>query len=179
MIRPRKNRLRSDHRAAAAIEFAMICAPFVIFFMAIFGVAFHFYVQQALDYTTQSAARQVRLGKIPPGYTEADFVNKIFCPLFGPFQACANIYVDVHPVTDYGQLTLPGVPDAPDSTATTGLSFCSGSPGQLMYVHVIYLAPSIGGALLGQAAAGDAIVANAAFANENPVGSTVVQANGC
>jgi hypothetical protein len=60
------------------------------------------------------------------------------------------------------------------------LVFCTGTPGQLMYAHVVYLAPSIGGSLLGGSSAGNgAIVSNAAFANENPIGTAVMQANGC
>ena len=104
----------------------------------------------------------------------------MFCPQFSLFQACANLYVDLRPVTDYQQLTQPGVPDAPNSTATTGFVFCPGTAGQLMYVHVIYLAPTIGGTLLGSAlGTTNALVANAAFAIENPTGVSVLQANGC
>ncbi len=157
----------------------MVCAPFTIFLLAVMGVGLHFFLQQALDYATEGAARRVQLGLVPATYTQADFTNKVFCPLFGPFQVCANLSIDVRPVTDYQQLTAPGVPDAPDSTATAGFSFCPGQPGQLMYVHIVYLAPSIGGRLLGNTGAGNAIVSNAAFANENPGGNTVVQSNGC
>jgi len=172
--------LRADRRAATAVEFALVCAPFTIFILAIMAAGLQYYLQQALDYATQEAVRQVELGHVPASYTEADFVNKVLCPVFGQFQVCANLFVDLRPVTDYKQLANPGVPDAPDSTATTGFVFCSGSPGQLMYAHIVYLAPSIGGTLLGNAVAGsNAIVANAAFANENPTGTPVVQANGC
>ena len=176
MTGPRLSPLRSDRRAAAAVEFALVCLPFVLFLLAVMGAGLHFYLQQALDYATQSAARQVQLGHVPASYTASDFVDKVFCPVFGAFQVCSNLFVDVRPVTDYQQLTSPGVPDAPDSVATTGFAFCPGQPGQLMYVHIVYLAPLIGGALLGDSSA---IIANAAFANENPGGNTVVLANGC
>ena len=172
-------RLRSDRRAATAVEFALICLPFVIFLLAVMGVGFQFYLQQALDYAALGAARQVQLGHIPAGYTAADFASKVFCPIFGAFEDCTNLSVDVHPVADYQQLTNPGVPDAPDSTGTSGFQFCPGQPGQLMYVHIVYLAPSIMGTLLDDTGVGSAMVANAAFANENPGGNTVVQANGC
>lgn len=173
-------RLLTDRRAAIAVEFALVCAPFTIFILAIMGVGLHYFLQQGLDYTTQTAARQVQLGNVPAGTTEADFVDKVLCPVFGAFQACANLFVDLHPVTDYQQLSNPGVPDAPDSTATTGFQFCPGKPGQLMYAHVVYLASSIGGTLFGNAPVGSGtIVANAAFANENPTGVAVTQANGC
>jgi Flp pilus assembly protein TadG len=166
-------RLQIDRRAATAIEFALVCVPFMIFLLAIMGVALQFYLQQTLDYAAQGAARQVQLGNVPVSYTQADFITKVFCPIFGQFQLCANLFVDVRPVTDYQQLTAPGVKDAPDGTATTGFAFCPGQPGQLMYLHVVYLAPAIGGPLFGGSATTNAIVANAAFANENPTGVTV------
>jgi hypothetical protein len=135
--------------------------------------------QQALDYATRQAVRQVQLGHLSAGSSGTDFVNKVLCPVFGGLQVCANLFVDLHPVTDYEQLAKAGVPDAPDSSATTGFVFCPGKPGQLMYAHIVYLAPWIGGTLLGNASGSDAIVANAAFANENPTGIAVVQVNGC
>jgi Flp pilus assembly protein TadG len=180
MHRLHRVRLRADRRAATAVEFALVCAPFTIFLLAVMGVGLQYYLQQALDYATQEAVRQVQLGHVAAGDTEADFVNNVFCPLFGQFQNCANLFIDLHPVTDYQQLTNPGVPDAPNNTATTGFVFCPGTAGQLMYAHIVYLAPSIGGTLFGSAAAGsNAIVANAAFAVENPTGVAVVPANGC
>ena len=176
MIGPPASPLRFDRRAAAAVEFALICLPFILFLLAVMDASLHFYLQQALDFATQTAARQVQLGHVPASYTASDYVNKVFCPIFGSFQVCSNLSVDVRPVTDYQQLTNSGVPDAPDSVATTGFAFCPGQPGQLMYVHIVYLAPSIGAALFG---ASSAITANAVFANENPGGNAVVPANGC
>lgn len=173
---PRRLSLLASRQAAAAVEFALVCAPFTIFLLAVMGAGLHFYVQQVLDFAVQGAARQVQLGHVPAGKTSADFTSEVFCPILGPLLSCANIFLDVHPVVDYQNLTKPGTPDAPDSSATTGFTFCPGQPGQLMYVHVVYLGPSIGGTLLG----GDnAIVANIAFANENPVGQTVLSSNGC
>jgi Flp pilus assembly protein TadG len=177
MSRSSRIRLDADRRAATAVEFALVCAPFIIFLLAVFDVALQFYLQQALDYATQAAVRQVQLGHLPAGYTEADFVNKVFCPAFADFQTCVNLTVDLRPVTNYEDLA--GATGAPNSGTTTGV-FCPGTPGQLMYAHVVYLAPSIGGTLLGGAAGGTSvIVSNAAFANENPIGTAVVQAQGC
>jgi Flp pilus assembly protein TadG len=177
--RPFPLRLRADRRAATAIEFALVCLPFVAFLLAVMAVGLHFYLQQALDYATQQAVRQVQLGRVPVGYVQADFVNKVLCPAFSAFQNCANLYVDLRPVTDYAQLANAGGAGAPDSGATTGPVFCPGKAGQLMYAHIVYLAPSFGGSLLGLTNDFTTIVANAAFAIENPTGVEVVQVNGC
>jgi Flp pilus assembly protein TadG len=168
-------RLRHDGRAATAVEFALVCVPFTIFLLAIMGVGLQYYLQQALDFAVQSAARQVQLGFVPATSTQADFVTNVFCPIFGQFQLCSStsVFVDIRPVTDFQQLSVAGAPDAPNSTTTTSFKFCPGQPGQLMYVHVVFLAPSIAGALLTYGSPGNAIVANAAFANENPTGTAV------
>jgi Flp pilus assembly protein TadG len=182
MKRIRCTGLRGDRRGVTAVEFALVCAPFTAFLLAVMLTGLQFYLQQALDSATQSAVRQVQLGYVSAGFSEADFVNKVFCPTFGTFQSCANLYIDLRPVSDYEQLTNPGVADAPSNTSTTGLVFCPGTAGQLMYAHVIYLVPSIAGTLLGNAPGGySTIISNAAFAIENPTGSTVapVQGNGC
>ena len=173
-----RTRLISDRRAASAIEFALVCVPFTLFLLAIMSLGFHFFLQQALDFATQGAARQVQLGRVPSDYTQADFTNKIFCPLFGQFRLCANLFVDLRPVTDYQQLTVPGISDAPDSAVTVGFSFCPGQPGQLMYMHIVYLSPWFGAALFGSGST-NAIISNVAFANENPGGKTVEPTNGC
>ncbi|WP_428492345.1 TadE/TadG family type IV pilus assembly protein [Rhodopila sp.] len=178
MNRPHPFRLGCDRRGVAAIEFALVCMPFTLFLMAVLGVGLNFYLQQALDYATQAAARQVQLGLVPAADTQADFITKVFCPSFGQFQACGNLFVDLRPVTDYQQLTNPGVPDAPDSTATTGFVFCPGQPGQLMYMHVVYIPPSLG-ALFGMTPTETAMIGNASFANENPGGFAVPPAGGC
>ncbi len=175
MIGSRQGPLRSDRRGVAAVEFALVSFPFILFIMAVLATAFHFYLQQALDYATQAAARQVQLGKVPANYTAADFVSNIFCPVFGVFQLCGNLFADLRPVTDYQQLANPGVADSPDSISTSGFAFCPGQPGQLMYMHIVYQGP----ALNLFHSTGGTIIANAAFANENPYGATVVPANGC
>ena len=153
--------------------------PFTLFLLGVFALGLNFYQQQALDYATQAAARQVQLGLVPAAYTQADFITKVFCPGFSPqFKVCGNLFVDLRPVPEYQQLTSPGVPDAPDSTATVGFVFCPGQPGQLMYLHVVYIPPSLG-ALFGMSPTETAMIGNASFANENPGGFAVPPAGGC
>ena len=168
--------LKDATGAAAALEFALAASPMMLFLLGIIYVGLHFYIQQTLDYAVQQAARQVEIGAIGSGYTQSDFVSKVLCPNFGP--ACSNLYVDLHPVSDYAALTTAGVTDAPDSASTAGFQFCVGAPGQMMYAHVVYAAPSPAGSFLGLPNV-DPVIANAAFINENPSGVNVAQSNGC
>ncbi len=157
----------------------MVAAAFIAFMLAICGVALHYYFQQALDFATAQAARQLQLGLVPAGSSQDAFVSQVFCPGFSAFQSCANLAAGVRPVTSYQQLATSGAADAPDAAGTTGLTFCTGQPGQLMYLHVVFLPPAIGVLFGANAAFGSALVANAAFANENPYGATVTPADGC
>ncbi len=168
--------LPSERKASAALEFALVALPAFLFLFGIIYVGTYFYYQQTLEYAVQEAARQVEIGQIGTGYSEADFVTKVVCPNFGT--TCSNLFVDLHPVSDYTGLTGPGVPDAPDSTNATGLQFCVGSPGQMMYAHVIYQASFPTASLLGLNTT-QSIVSNAAFINENPSGVPVPPQNGC
>ena len=168
----------SDRRAATALEFALVCVPLLVFILAVVQMGLHFYWQQTLDYAVQQAGRQVQIGRIGSSYTSTAFANQVLCPAFSASAGCSDLFVDLHPVSDYQRLTASGVQDAPDSTSTTGLVFCTGQPGQQMYAHVVFMAPSFIGSLLGTGDF-DSIVANAAFTNENPAGATVVPANGC
>ncbi len=171
--------LLRDARAVAAIEFALVGAAFVMFLLAVIGAGLHYYFQQALDFAAQEAVRQVQLGHVPANYTEADFVTNVLCPAFSPFHACTNLFVDVRPVTDYEELTAPGVTDAPNSAGTGGFVFCAGTPGELMYAHIVYSPPVVGTLFPGTVLGSAVIVSSVAFANENPIGATVVQGNGC
>ena len=165
-----------ERRGVAALEFALVAAPFLLLLFSIMTFGLHFYFQQSLEYALGTATRQVQLGQIGEKYTQQTFVSQVLCTNFAP--ACASLYVDLHPVTNYQQLTAAGVVDAPDSISTSNLQFCPGSPGQLMYAHVIYLANSAVGNFLNLGVP-DAIIANTAFVNENPGGTTVQQQNGC
>jgi hypothetical protein len=160
----------------AALEFALTAFPLVLLILGLIYVGLHFYFQQSLDYAVQQAARQVEIGAIGSTYTQSDFIQKVLCPNFGP--DCANLYLDIHPVIDYSTLTVPGVVDAPDSGLISGFQFCVGTPGQMMYAHVVYVAPSPVATLFGFTTT-EPIIANAAFINENPNGAVVIPASGC
>ena len=169
-------RLTRGRRGAAALEFALVCLPFVALLVVSLSVAFDLYVQFALDYGLQHAVRQVQLGRVPATTTVADFTGNVFCPVFVVFAPCSGIIVSIQPVADY--YSAPEVIAPVPPTA-----FCVGQPGQLMYARAVYQAPMLGSffAATGTSPStiGNTIVSAAAFANENPSGATFKGAGGC
>ena len=170
--------LRASRSGAAALEFAIVSVPFIGLLLGTMSVALNFYLQFAMDYSLQQAVRQVQLGLVPATTTAADFTAKVFCPVFVAFAACNNgLLISIQPVADY---TAASVTAAAPPTA-----FCIGQPGQLMYARAIYQAPALEAIYTtaalssGPGTSGNTIVSAAAFANENPSGSSPAGGSGC
>ena len=169
-------RLVEVRSGAAALEFALVCLPFVALLVGSMSVAYDLYVQFALDYALQHAVRQVQLGLVPAMTTSAEFTGNVFCPVFVVFAPCTAVIVSVQPVADYY-----------NATAVTAIvpptAFCVGHPGQLMYARAVYRAPVLGSfyAAIGISPGtdGNTIVSAGAFANENPSGAALTDAAGC
>ena len=179
---PARRRLMPDRSGAAAIEFAFVAFPCLGLILGVFAVAYDFYLQHALDYSLQTAVRQIQLGAVPAGDSNGDFTAKFFCPVFSGFAACSGVLVTVQPVLDYQSAQAVTEPAA---AIAQSAPFCVGAPGQLMFARVVYLAPLLGQiwpystVLTLDGSTGSALVANAAFANENPSGAAIRGGAGC
>ncbi len=177
-----KRALGRDRRGAAALEFAIIAVPFLGLMLGIFNVAYDLYLQEALDYSLQTAVRQIQLGHVPSTYGAGDFTSKIFCPLFANFADCGAVLISVQPVTDFQTASEVG---QPASAIGQSALFCIGAPGQLMFARAVYLAPvlshfwSLGTVVTLGGSTGNALMADAAFANENPSGAAIPGGAGC
>ena len=168
--------LRRSRSGAAALEFALVCLPFMALLVGTMSVAFDFYLQFALDYALQQAVRQVQLGLVPATTTAADFTGTVFCPVLARFAPCTSVVVSVQPVADYYSA-------AAVTAVVPPTAFCVGQPGQLMYARVAYQAPALSAFYTAVGASpgtdGNTIVSAAAFANENPSGAAISGAGGC
>jgi Flp pilus assembly protein TadG len=177
-----KRTLGRDRKGAAALEFAIIAVPCLGLLLGLFGVAYDFYLQEALDYSLQTAARQIQIGNVPSTYGAGDFTSKIFCPVFATFADCSAVLITVQPVVDFQSASATGQPAA---AIAQSAPFCIGAPGQLMFARAVYLAPVLaqfwpyGTVVTLGGSTGNALVSNAAFANENPSGAAIPGGAGC
>ncbi len=176
-------RFGRDRRAAAALEFAIVSAPFLGLVIGICTIAIDLYLQEALDVALQTAAREVQLGHVPATYSAADFATKVFCPALVVFAPCANVVVTLQPVADYLSDGVVATPAAGQLGKSN--SFCVGLPGQLMFARAVYLTPVIsqfwpyGAHASINGVTGTALVSTAAFANENSSGAALPASAGC
>jgi Flp pilus assembly protein TadG len=139
-----------DRRGAAAVEFAMVAAPFFFMIFAIIQLALYFMVQVTLDNAVAVAARQLRTGQIVAQST-SDTADKstlmtLVCSnmswLQGQCQGGASnggstqyLTIDVRPLGAYSSNS-----PTPSSSggAATGTCFNSGGAGTPVEFRAFY-----------------------------------------
>ena len=153
---PRSRLWRTDRRAVAALEFALIAVPFLIMLLFIFTIGFYLFWQEVLDTSLHVAVRQIQTGQAQNVANGDAFVNTYLCPASNGLMACNNIHVQVKtinfaPGQDYydytsTQNTMSG--DTLNLAAFNSGSFCNSGPSQFILVTAFYLVPNVLGGLL-------------------------------
>ncbi|MCE1234713.1 MAG: pilus assembly protein [Hyphomicrobiales bacterium] len=88
------SRFARDTRAAAAVEFALVAAPFLFLLGAIFELAILFLAYQVLDTATADASRLIRTGQAQQAsYTASQFKTQVCNRLYLLFD-CSGVYVE-------------------------------------------------------------------------------------
>ena len=123
---------------AAAVEFALVAAPFLALTFAILETAFVFFAQQTMEATAADASRLVMTGQAQTaGYTQADFKNAVCSRVYGLFDCANGMTVDVKTYTTFGSVnnTAPVTNGNFDSTQT---GYVPGGPGCIVRVTLYY-----------------------------------------
>jgi Flp pilus assembly protein TadG len=153
----RLRRRASDARGGAAVEFALVAAPFLALLFAIIETAMVFYAGATMEAAVQDAARQVRIGQ---ARTEAEF-RQALCARIGPATDCGAIEVEVRPID--------GFADAQGWSPGPG-GFNPGQAGQIILASARHerrlIAPDLGLGLANRPGNRRLITAASAFRNE-------------
>lgn len=179
-IRSRLLRLAVCCRGSTAVEFALVSALLIPAILFIMLVGLILYSNQALDYATNKASRQIMIGAVQStGMSQAAF-QTLVCSYLPAAFTCSNVIVNVQTTTEAAQpggyypfvnanqtaLLIPALSNA-------SAQFTPGVQGNYVYVQVVYpitfipalLAPYLGGATY-QGASAYLAVSTAAFQNE-------------
>ena len=145
----RLRRFRRDDSGVAAIEFASVVAPFLIFMLGIMGAGLQFFAMNSLEHGVETASRQVRTGQAQTGTTPmtvAQFKTAV-CNAAGTFLKCddAHMHIIVQNWANWSSVTPASCYNSTSKTftASTGqgtdtLSTYSGGAGQVVQVTVCY-----------------------------------------
>ena len=136
----------ANESGATAVEFALVASMLIFTILFVMTAGLILYLNQALDYATSKAARQIMIGAVQKGnLTQSSFITTELCPYLPAALACGNVIVNLQTATEGAQpggyypyvtsnqsgLIIPTL-----SNAST--SYSPGSQGQYEYMQVIY-----------------------------------------
>jgi Flp pilus assembly protein TadG len=133
---------------AAAIEFALVAAPFLALTFAILETAMVFFGGQMLQSAASDAARKIMTGQAmttnfdtgapdPAGFSKANFKSEVCRHLTGMFD-CGKVLVDVQVYATFAAVTS-APPIAPDGTLDDSrTNYNRGDVGNIVAVSIYY-----------------------------------------
>lgn len=155
---------------AAAIEFAMVAAPFLALIFAILETSIVFFAGQTLETAAADSARLILTGQAQKaGLSQAQFKQEVCNRVYGLFDCTAGLQVDVRTYSAFSSINSAKPIDA-NGNLTVTPTYAPGGPGDIVVVRLLYQWP-VYVSLLGLNFADMAdskrlIMATAAFRNE-------------
>jgi Flp pilus assembly protein TadG len=126
---------------SAAIEFAMVAAPFLALTFAILETAFVFFAGQTLEATAADASRLIMTGQAQTaGFSQTDFKTAVCARVFGLFDCANGMNVDVKTYASFAAANTTA-PVTNGQLVTTGMAYTPGGPGCIVVVSLYYQWP--------------------------------------
>lgn len=152
---------------AAAVEFALVAAPFLGLTFAILESCMVLLAGQTLQTAVAQAARQILTGQAQTqGLSQAQFQQEV-CTYVSSLFNCGSVYVNVQTYASFGSVSMLN-PVQNGTFNSNSMNYSPGGPGDIVVVQLFYQWPIIvpvpslanlnGGSRL--------LVATAAFRNE-------------
>lgn len=154
----------------AAVEFAMVAAPFLALVFAILETAIVFFAGQVLETAAADSARLIMTGQAQKGgLSQAQFKDEVCKRVFGLFDCASGIKVDVRTYNSFASANMGKPIDASGNVSFTP-SYAPGTPGDIVVVRLMYEWPvyvSLLGLNLSDISGSKRLImATAAFRNE-------------
>lgn len=126
---------------AAAVEFALVAAPFLALIFAILETAMVFFSGQSLEAAVAASARLIMTGQAQTAaYTQSAFKDAVCTNIVAMFDCQNKLYVSVQNYSTFGAAnTAP--PLANGVLDTTKMVYQPGGPGDVVVVSVYYQWP--------------------------------------
>jgi Flp pilus assembly protein TadG len=155
---------------AAAVEFAMVAAPFLALMFAIMETALVFFASQTLETAVADSARLIMTGQAQSqSFSQAQFKDAVCAKIKGLFDCAGGLQIDVKTYTSFGSVDNSAPLDA-NGNLKTNFGYQPGGPGDIVVVRLMYQWPvyaSLLGFNLGDMAGNKRLImATAAFRNE-------------
>jgi Flp pilus assembly protein TadG len=168
LVPHRARKLAAEQDGAAAVEFALVAAPFLAMVFAIIETALVFFASQALETAAADSARLVMTGQ-SQSWDEVKFKEEVCKKVYGLFDCSNKMYVDVRKFDTFGDISVSNPVDG-EGNLTTDFKYEKSGPGSIVVVRLIYpwqvFVSLLGFNLADMAGNKRLLVATVAFKNE-------------
>jgi len=163
-------RLAKDEKGIAAVEFAIVAAPFLALMFAIMETAIVFFASQTLETAVADSSRLIMTGQAQSqNFTMAQFKSAVCAKVLGVFDCQNGIKIDVKTYDNFSSANTSKPIDANGNLATN-FGYSPGGPGSIVVVRLMYEWPIyvslLGFNLSDLSGSKRLIMATAAFRNE-------------
>jgi Flp pilus assembly protein TadG len=164
----------ADRSGAAAVEFAMVAAPFLALVFAIMETAIVFFAGQALETAGADSARLIMTGQAQTqGFSQLQFKQAVCARIYALFSCDASLNVDVKSYPSFATVDVSKPLDG-NGNVKPG-AFNMGCAGDIVVVRLTYQWPVyvslLGLNLADSAGSKRLLMSTVAFRNE-PYGSS-------
>jgi Flp pilus assembly protein TadG len=164
-------RLARKEDGAAAVEFAMVAAPFLLLVFAILETALVFFGGQILETAVADSGRMIMTGQAQTQTFNASAFKSAVCEkIFGLFD-CNGVYVDVKTYSNFSSVNMTPPLDS-NGNFQDNTTYQPGGPGDIVVVRLFYQWPIYVSLLQNMAGNKRLLIATAAFRNEPYGGSS-------
>jgi hypothetical protein len=139
---PASDLLRNES-GSAAIEFAFVAMPFLLFVLGTIGMGLYFLAGTSLEYGAEYAARKIRTGQAEKGENggtpmKVSRFRELVCEGAGAAIDCNKMTVHVSSAKEWSGITPPSCSDAPTGSDNEQISKYSGTAGDVVLVTLCY-----------------------------------------
>lgn len=136
-LRPRLAGFLRNRSGVAAVEFALIAAPFFFLLFAMIEVAAVFFMGSVMENAVLEAARDIRTGRAQSsGMSEGAFKNAV-CNRISMLGSCDNVEIDVRVFEDFDGVDQSSPIDEGEMD-TDDFGFDPGDAGDIVLVRAFY-----------------------------------------
>lgn len=139
-------RFRFDRSGAAAVEMALVAAPFLALLVAAVQLGLVYLSQSALEIATEKTARPVLTGAAQTaGLTQQQFLSSI-CANLPAILNCSNVMVDaqVYSTFSSANTSMPTITYDNKGNVSNKWLYNLGGANSIVVIRVMYLLPVIG-----------------------------------
>lgn len=174
-LRSRWNHFAENRRGAAAVEFALIAAPFFFLIFGLLEVCLIFIMSTVMEHAVAEAGRPLRTGEAQEaGMNEVQFRTLLCNELFGILDCDARLSIDVRTVSNFAASPIGAPIDGDGELENDEFGFEPGGPNDIVAVRAFYewslITPVISKPLANMSGDRHLLQASTVFRNE-PFGS--------